>query len=285
MAGTTHFLLQDHLGSNVAVVSFEGELIEDLTYDAFGQRQKTGTDTLAKTDVFSSLTTRGYTGHEHLDGLGLIHMNGRFFDPLLARFLSADPFIQAPDNSQSYNRYSYTMNNPMNATDPSGYISVSMKSLERGLERAVVGSIQVGTFNYMGDNKLVRGHFNKIDTWVRNNRNTVRAIAVTAALSFTPLGFVGIAASGTLASTFWGSAIIGGVSGYISSGGDLRAAAIGAASGVLFHGIGQAARMAAHGTVGGIKARAMGGDFTQWFVSAGLSKTATGRLPFQLEME
>lgn len=50
-----------------------------------------------------------------------IHMNGRVFDPEIARFLSADPFIQAPGNLQSYNRYSYVLNNPLAYTDPSGY--------------------------------------------------------------------------------------------------------------------------------------------------------------------
>jgi RHS repeat-associated protein len=30
---------------------------------------------------------RGYTGHEHLDSVGLINMNGRLYDPKLHRFL------------------------------------------------------------------------------------------------------------------------------------------------------------------------------------------------------
>ncbi|HMW72473.1 MAG TPA: RHS repeat-associated core domain-containing protein, partial [Cellvibrionaceae bacterium] len=68
----------------------------------------------------SSATIHGFTGHEHLDD-GLIHMNGRVYDPVLGRFLSADPMIQAPDNLQSFNRYSYVLNNPLFYTDPSGY--------------------------------------------------------------------------------------------------------------------------------------------------------------------
>ena len=50
-----------------------------------------------------------------------IHMNGRAYDYNLGRFLSVDPFIQAPGNSQSMNPYSYIMNNPLSGTDPSGY--------------------------------------------------------------------------------------------------------------------------------------------------------------------
>ena len=62
-----------------------------------------------------------FTGHEHVDAVGLIHMNGRAYDPELGRFLSVDPFIQAPTNSQSLNPYSYVMNNPLSGTDPTGY--------------------------------------------------------------------------------------------------------------------------------------------------------------------
>jgi len=68
-------------------------------------------------------THRGYTLHEHLDELGVIHMNGRIYDPLVGRFMSADPYIQAPQNLQSHNRYAYVMNNPLALTDPSGYFS------------------------------------------------------------------------------------------------------------------------------------------------------------------
>jgi RHS repeat-associated protein len=68
------------------------------------------------------LIPRGFTGHEMMDDLGLIHMNGRIYDPRLSRFLSADIAIQLPANLQSYNRYSYCMNNPLGYTDPSGYL-------------------------------------------------------------------------------------------------------------------------------------------------------------------
>jgi RHS repeat-associated protein len=54
-------------------------------------------------------TDRGFTMHEHLDEMGVVHMNGRIYDPLIGRFLSADPFIQVPGMLQSYNRYAYVM--------------------------------------------------------------------------------------------------------------------------------------------------------------------------------
>jgi hypothetical protein len=48
-------------------------------------------------------------------------MNGRVYDPTLGRFISADPTVPDPFNSQSYDRYSYVYNNPLASTDPSGF--------------------------------------------------------------------------------------------------------------------------------------------------------------------
>ncbi|WP_369811424.1 RHS repeat-associated core domain-containing protein [Palleniella intestinalis] len=63
---------------------------------------------------------RGYTGHEMLPEFDLINMNGRIYDPALGRFLSPDNYVQMPDNTQSFNRYAYCINNPLKYTDPSG---------------------------------------------------------------------------------------------------------------------------------------------------------------------
>ena len=71
----------------------------------------------------SKFTNRGFTDPENIDDAQLIHMNGRIYDYNLGRFLSVDPFIQSPGNSQSISPYSYIMNNPLAGTDPSGYIA------------------------------------------------------------------------------------------------------------------------------------------------------------------
>lgn len=65
---------------------------------------------------------RGFTGHEMLSSLELVHMNARIYDPALDRFLSADPIIQAKGDLQNYNRYSYVINDPLKYTDPNGNI-------------------------------------------------------------------------------------------------------------------------------------------------------------------
>jgi RHS repeat-associated protein len=71
--------------------------------------------------VIASQTNRGFTGHEELDAVGLVHMNGRVYDPLLARFGTPDPTTESPFSTQGWNRYSYVGNSPLNFTDPSGY--------------------------------------------------------------------------------------------------------------------------------------------------------------------
>ncbi|WP_338146952.1 RHS repeat-associated core domain-containing protein [Microbulbifer elongatus] len=91
----------------------------------------------------SSLTTRGYTGHEMLDQVGLIHMNGRIYDARLGRFLQADPILQFPDNAQSYNRYSYVLNNPLTYTDPSGHIIPAIVGIVMAVAKVKVAYIAV----------------------------------------------------------------------------------------------------------------------------------------------
>jgi RHS repeat-associated protein len=122
-ASSLRYFHHDHLGSTGAVSDEAGQVIERMAYDLWGKRRNTN-GLIDATDSVNGLTTdRGYTFHEHLDEMGIIHMNGRLFDPLIGRFMSADPFIQSPENLQSYNRYSYVMNNPLAYTDPSGYWS------------------------------------------------------------------------------------------------------------------------------------------------------------------
>ena len=72
-----------------------------------------------------------------------IHMGGRTYNPILGRFMQADPFIQAPGNLQSFNRYSYVLNNPMSYTDPSGYFFKKLGKLIKDNWRTLA-SIAVG---------------------------------------------------------------------------------------------------------------------------------------------
>jgi RHS repeat-associated protein len=119
-----YYIHSDYLGSIMALTNESGKIAKKYFYDAWGQRKDptnwSQTDT--RTDF---IIDRGYTKHEHWEHFNLINMNGRVYDPALARFLSPDPTYQSLSNSQALNKYSYVINNPFKYTDPSGYNMVS----------------------------------------------------------------------------------------------------------------------------------------------------------------
>jgi RHS repeat-associated protein len=118
------YLLKDRLGSVDAVANASGAVTETRGYDAFGKpRGGTWADLNPAKLASTNVTPKGFTQHEHLNQLELIHMNGRVFDYNVGRFTGVDPFIQFPLNSQSLNPYSYILNNPLSGTDPTGYAS------------------------------------------------------------------------------------------------------------------------------------------------------------------
>ena len=121
---SVQYLLRDRLGSVIGVADAAGT-VEWRGFDAFGApRSGNWADKSPNILGPNAETAHGFTQHEHLDGLGLIHMNGRVYDYAMGRFLGVDPFIQFPGNSQSLNPYSYILNNPLAGTDPTGYLNV-----------------------------------------------------------------------------------------------------------------------------------------------------------------
>lgn len=114
-----YYFHNDHLGSPWLITNTSGNEVQRLNFDAWGRRRDA-----SNWSNYVNLPTfkfdRGFTGHEHLDMFGLINMNARLYDPLLGRFLSPDPIVQAPEFTQSFNGYTYALNNPLAYTDPNG---------------------------------------------------------------------------------------------------------------------------------------------------------------------
>lgn len=191
----------------------------------------------------------GYTGHEHMDELGIIHMNGRLYDPVMARFVSADFLIEDPYTLQSYNRYSYVWNNPLANTDASGQCFICVV--------AIVSAV-VGRATGVIDTKTMRG-----------------IIGVAAGAWMGP-GFF----SSSLGS--FGSAMaVGGITGGISSG--WNGVGSGALSAGLFYGAGSLTeglpsgsfgKVMAHAVAGCVGASATGGNCGSGALSAGFAEFA-----------
>lgn len=143
---------KDNLGSVTAVTSQTQSSVpqERLAYEAFGKRRNSNGTGDGNGTLTPSTTDRGFTEHEHMDEVALINMNGRLYDPALSRFVSADPYLQAPRNLQSYNRYSYTSNAPLSRIDPSGFVSESPEYTRQPRQAGAYISWNptTGKFNY-----------------------------------------------------------------------------------------------------------------------------------------
>lgn len=122
----TEYYHYDHLGSVEAVTDETGNIVANQNHDAWGKRRNPDWTDNSSGGLSPITGNLGFTGHETLAEVGLVHMNGRIYDPALSRFLSADPHVQFVKDTQSFNRYSYVFNNPLRYADPTGYFSEDM---------------------------------------------------------------------------------------------------------------------------------------------------------------
>lgn len=174
------FTFKDRLGSTTTISDQYGNNLTYRNFDPFGKpRQSNGN--LSSTSSYGAVlgqyndntTRRGFTDHEHLDEVEFIHMNGRVYDYNLGRFLSVDPFIMSPGNSQALNPYSYGMNNPLSGTDPTGYIWETVWD--------------VGNVIYDAG-KVVYGAVTGNDAMVSEGLTDMALDAAAAAIPFVPAG-------------------------------------------------------------------------------------------------
>jgi RHS repeat-associated protein len=142
------YLHRDYQGSILAITDENGNVIEKRLFDAWGSIIKVQ-DGAGNTLNGLTILDRGYTGHEHLQSVGLIHMSARLYDPMLHRFLQVDNFIQEPANTQNYNQYGYALNNPLSYTDPTGNkysdgkdcVECGPSNVQQGFIGGLVGTI------------------------------------------------------------------------------------------------------------------------------------------------
>ena len=236
---STRYFHTDHLGSVSVITDENGNVVERLSFDAWGKRRfPDGSDDV--TGSITSQSTRGFTGEEELSVSGLVHLNGRVYDPLLARFTSADPTVTDPLNPQGWNRYSYVGNDPLAFTDPNGFSWLS-------------------------------SFFHSVTNFIRNNpivRSIVQIASTILLSAILPLAGAALAA----AAGAGGAAIATGLSGG-NLGQILRAGAIAGVTAAAFFEVGDftghtpafgtaayAENIAGHALVGCASAAASGGS-------------------------
>ncbi|MCT2532888.1 FG-GAP-like repeat-containing protein [SAR92 clade bacterium H231] len=283
-----HYLLKDHLGSPSLIMDKVAQVQQTLDFDPWGARRTTNWAAMSSTELTntffknhsvsnsvgtSSLTSRGFTGHEMLDEVGIIHMNGRIYDAKLGRFLQADPIIQAPYNTQSLNRYSYTTNNPLNAIDPSGFsffrklIGVLTNGIIGELLAAInprfralfqIATCMMGNFVACGASAFGNAYAEGASL-----KDSIKAgfTAGVSSFAFTQAGefFAGAEAANTAA----------------VAKGTLKAGE------VLENGLTAAqtvAKIATHAMIGGVMSELQGGKFGHGFLAAGFTQSLSGKI-------
>jgi RHS repeat-associated protein len=271
----TRWLHTDGLGSVTVVSDENGKVLKRYTYDAWGKQSTQYTNTGGGI-TNTAPTTRGFTDHEMLTDYGLIHMNGRVYDPVLGRFLSADPNVDGVEDAQGYNRYSYVGNNPMNATDPSGYFSLKdalkivaiavVAWFTAGLALQAWAVISTGS-GFVGGLAGALASVGTAAGWAGGGW----AIAAGVGAGF-GASFAGSLLNGGSVGDAFKAGIIGGIVGGISAG---IAGKIGdfAKGHEWFRGAGQ---HLAHGATQGALTELQGGEFRHGFYAAFASSAASG---------
>ncbi|MBI4681063.1 MAG: RHS repeat-associated core domain-containing protein [Nitrospirae bacterium] len=108
----TNYYHTDHLGSSSIITDNTGNKVEDIYYYPYGE---------IKTNTGSANVRYKYTGKEFDAEDGLYYYGARYYDPRLARFISADTIVPRPFYPQSLNRYAYAYNNPIILKDIDGH--------------------------------------------------------------------------------------------------------------------------------------------------------------------
>lgn len=144
----TFYFTKDHQRSIDSITNASGTVQVRLSSKPFGERRKeagwSGAVPSADWTAIGNTTRRSYTGHEMVDNLNLVHMNGRVQDPVIGRFLSADPNVPDPTYGQSFNRYSYVRNTPLSLWDPSGFLDDEVEFEHQPIHEGQQGTDPIG---------------------------------------------------------------------------------------------------------------------------------------------
>ncbi|WP_080734831.1 RHS repeat domain-containing protein [Porphyromonas gulae] len=172
-----HYIYRDYQGSVTDITDAAGTVVHRMRYSPWGKLLHTDGTPYTRSEELSTdydrllLLGRGYTGHEYLPWFGLVNMNARLYDPAIGRFLSPDPYVQMPDFSQNFNRYSYCLNNPLKFTDPSGEFAWVLLGV------AALG----GGLNFFSNKENIEGFWDGISSFIVGSAAAVATTVVAAA--------------------------------------------------------------------------------------------------------
>src|SRR6202046_714958 len=124
----------DHLGTSRVVASSAGAILDQSDFYPFGGE---------RIITASSGNTYKFTSKERDSESNLDNFGARYDSSILGRFMSPDPKPASAHavNPQSWNRYVYTLNNPMKYVDPNGLDIVLAAGLSQSDRSYVVNNL------------------------------------------------------------------------------------------------------------------------------------------------
>jgi len=128
----TCYLSPDHLGTSRLTTDANGAVTDCHDYLPFGVEipaSVSGRAGCYNSNFLVDNVNQKFTGKERDAESGLDYFGARYFSGAQGRFTSPDPLLNAgrPDNPQTWNKYAYTLNNPLKYTDPTGLYEWSQK--------------------------------------------------------------------------------------------------------------------------------------------------------------
>ena len=242
-SGERFFYHADHLGGVNAVTDVKGYRVQLVEYAPWG--------VVSRSEGTAEPRAR-FTGKEFDPETGLLYYGGRYYDASLARFISPDPFVPAPGNPQSLNRYSYVLNNPINLIDPSGFF---WKDIGKFFKKVFGLHLEVGRYVIPIAAGIAVGVVVTAATYgtcvpCGAMAGAATAASLSAALNTAYYG-------GSAGEVFTNAAIAGAIGGVAGAVGAYAGVAAGAAGGVVGAAVGGAA---GGGTAGALSAAIYGGN-------------------------
>lgn len=249
-----------------------GAKVQTVTYYPFGGTRTNQSPSTPAIDV-----PYKYTGKE-LDSTGLYYYEARYYDPILARFISADTIVPNPRDLQSLNRYSYVENNPLRYVDPSGHSIVGV------VVGAIIGAV-VGGIQSDWDLKatLIGGVAGGVSAGVMSGVSSAVSSAISSTVGAKAGGLIGGIAGSALGNA--NASLVYQLAGYNSNilrsmGSGALSAYFSGVTGMSFAGGDSFEKIFARGISGGIvsaiQGREFGHGFGTSFASAMMSEAYAG---------
>ena len=183
--GAKNWLVQDHLGSTIALTDANGAIKRTYNYDVDGNATTAAVGAAPNPETWIK-----YAGGHDIGG-GLYHYGARFYQPSTARWTQQDP-LEQPGDLRQHNRYGYVGGDPINYTDPDGRRAAAAGLLcatsaaaggairkawdgewnysKTNLVRDCVGGVLAGGLatGYQSAKPLVKRGWSKLKDWVND---------------------------------------------------------------------------------------------------------------------